>query len=69
MQRSWRCNYVQFAFDNLKLLDMLFQSDDCHQPCISADTPGVLARRENILELLAEVGDVPLVERVLNEQK
>ena len=69
MQRSWRCNYVQFAFDNPISLNMLFHSDNCHQPCTSADTPRVLARRENLLELLAEVGDVPLVERLLNEQK
>ena len=69
MQRSWRCNYVQFTFNDLQSHDMLFQSDDCHQPCISADTPGLLARRENLLELLAEVGNFALVERLLNEQK
>ena len=69
LQRSWRCNYVQFTFNDLQSHAMLFQSDGCHQPCISADTPGILARRENLLELLAEVGNVALVERLLNEQK
>ena len=67
-RRSWKCNDVQFTLSSLKSFDSLFQSHDCHQPCISADTPGVLARRNNFLELVAEVGSAALVEKLITDQ-
>ena len=67
-RRSWKCNDVQFTLSSLKSLDSLFQSHDCHQPCISADTPGVLARRNSLLELVAEIGSAALVEKLIYDQ-
>ena len=67
-RRSWKCNDVRFTLSSLKSLDNMFQSHNCHQPCISADTPGVLARRNNLLELVAEMGSSALVEKLINDQ-
>lgn len=36
------------------------------QPCVSVDTPAVFARRDNLLNLAAELGRTDLVQKMLD---
>ena len=67
-QRFWKCDGVHFTLSNSSSLVSLFQRHDCHQPCISMDTPGMIARRNNLLELVAEAGDATVVKRLIEDQ-
>ncbi|KAL8698677.1 MAG: hypothetical protein Q9224_001746 [Gallowayella concinna] len=66
-QRTWKCDALEFKCSDLDLLDYRSQDHDCHQPCVSVDTPAVIARRDNLLNLAAEVGHTDLVQKLLSE--
>ena len=67
-QRLWKCDSVQFTLSDLPLFDSLFHDHDCHQPCVNTDTPGVIARRNNLLDLVAEAGSDTVIERLIEDQ-
>ncbi len=66
-QRIWKCDALEFTCSDPDLLDHRFQDHDCHQPCVSVDTPAVIARRDNLLDLAAEIGHTDLVQTMLNK--
>lgn len=66
-RRIWECDTLRFSFSDSDLMDYGLRDHDCHQPCVSVDTPGVIARRDNLLDLVAELGRTDLVQRLLNE--
>lgn len=68
-RRTWECDTLAISFSDSDsdLTDHDFRDHDCHQPCVSVDTPGVIARRDNLLDLTAELGRADLVQRLLNE--
>ncbi|KAL8664455.1 MAG: hypothetical protein Q9202_003005 [Teloschistes flavicans] len=66
-RRIWECDTLRFSFSDSDLMDYGLRDHDCHQPCVSVDTPGVIARRDNLLDLAAELGRADLVQRLLNE--
>lgn len=68
IQRVWRCDNVEFQLSNADTLRNIFQVNNHSQACISADTAGVLARRSNPLDLVAEIGDAVLVGQLLKSR-
>ena len=67
-QRLWKCDTVQFTLSDFPTFDSLFHNHDCHQPCINMDSPGVIARRNNLLDLVAEAGSASAIERLIEDQ-
>lgn len=67
--RTWKCDTIDFRISDLEHLDLVSLGVDCHQPCVSVGSHGVLARRDNLLDLAAEVGDATLSRRLVNEQR
>ena len=67
-QRLWKCDSVQFTLSDFRKFDSLFQNHDCHQPCINIDSPGVIAPRNNLLDLVAEAGSASAIERLIEDQ-
>ena len=68
MQCVWRCENVEFQPSNADIFKNILQVNDLSQACISADATGVLARRSNLLDLVAENGDAILVENLLKSR-
>lgn len=67
-QRLWKCDSVYFTLSDPPSLENLFQNHDCRQPCINTDTPGLIARRNNLLDLVAEAGSATVIERLIKDQ-
>ncbi len=68
-KRTWKCDTVQFTLLGLGLLDCLSHRSDCHQPCVSSDPHGVILRRENLLNLAAEVGNPTLIHTLISNER
>lgn len=68
-QRTWRCGTSEISLSDAELVAKIANERRHHQLfCVSTDTSGVLARRENLLDLASEAGDTNLIRILLSER-